>query len=78
MHFLPCFQSRVLQLSWKLLPVFACCATTVDSILLQVLKEPEAGKVIVKKDMVVLVFQVLRQLLYHMCSKAYFTIFLPV
>ena len=58
--------------------VFACCATPIDAVLFKVLEQPEAGETVVKEDVVVLVFQVLCQLLHHVCSKAYFTIFVPV
>ena len=77
LYLLSFFQSRVLQCSWKLLPVLACRTTPIDAVLFKVLEQPEAGEIVVEEDVVVLVFQVLRQLLHHMCSKADFTIFLP-
>ena len=55
--------------------MLVCRATPIDAVLFKVLKQLEAGEIVVEEDMVVLVFQVLCQLHQRVCSKADFTIF---
>lgn len=42
----------------------------------EVLKQPEACKVIIKMHMVVLVLEITGKGLHYMCTKAFFTLFL--